>query len=75
MAGSIVGTDEQFVVDCLDHDLFRRVLADVEPQLDLLLASLVLDQGWVQSAQPVSVTAQTATYNRFISLTFNDFKN
>ena len=30
-------TDQEFVVDRLHHDLFRRVLADVEPVINNFL--------------------------------------
>jgi hypothetical protein len=55
-------TDQQLVVDRLDHDFFRRILTDVEPQLDLLLTSIVLDQGRVEAAQPVPVTPEATAF-------------
>ena len=52
---------QQLVVDRLDHDLLRRVLADVEPELELLLALLDLgvpDERRVEALEPVAVVAE-----------------
>ncbi len=55
-------THKKLAVDGLDHDLLWRVLADVEPELELLLAlARVLDEGRRgQPAQPLAVVAQAA---------------
>ena len=56
----VLGVHQQLVVHSLDHDLLGLVLANVEPQFQLLLSLLaLLDQGRIQALQPVAVVSQT----------------
>lgn len=45
-------THQELVVDCLHDDLLGLVLADVEPELQHLVVSAVLDEGGVETVQP-----------------------
>lgn len=46
------GVDVQLVVHRLHNDLFRRVLRDVEAQLEFLVLAILLNKRRVESAQP-----------------------
>lgn len=53
-------THQEFVVDGLDDDLLGRVLRHVEPQLELLVTAVLLDERAVQAVEPCAGAAAGA---------------